>query len=177
MFTALKNFFRRKCLKKYASECETGMVPVSSVRSAAVLIDVQNGDFRKAESEVKEYFRKKQIPAEIIYLDTYRYKKGISAISSPESTIYRKDLNWYGKPSKAKQGALLSSNKDIFISLTQSNEFAAMFINTAYPAKFKIGCSSFDSDPFNIVVAPSKDADAGAVDIFRNIASILESIR
>ena len=178
MLTALKNFFRNRCLKKHANGLETGIIPVSSVRSAAVLINAHSEDFRQAETEVKEYFRQKKISAEIIYLDTSRNKKGMSAISSPESTIYSKDLNWYGKPSKVKCGALLSSNKDIFIELTRSDEFAAMFISTAHPAKFKIGCcSSSVSDPFNIVVAPSKDADAGAVEIFKHIAAILESIR
>ena len=153
------------------------MTPVSSVRSAAVLVDVHNGDFRKAESIIRDYFGKKQIHLDIIYIDYTRYRKGEQTATAPEWTIYKKDLNWFGKPLKTKSSSLLSSQKDIFISLSQSNDFTVMLASTAFPAKFKIGCSSFNSDPFNIVVSPSQETGADTADLFRNIAAILESIR
>ena len=64
MFETFKNIFRKKCLKKSASGIETGMRPIKSIHSAAVLINAGCGEFPKAEKLVLDYFKAHNIELE-----------------------------------------------------------------------------------------------------------------
>lgn len=177
MFSAFKNIFRKSCLRKFASGIETGMRPLQSVHSAAVLINAGYGKFPTAEKLVLEYFKAHNIGVEIIYLDTSKGKKTISPVPAWGNLISRKDLNWFGRLSKEKSEKLFARKKDLFISLTGRCDFTVRFLSAAFPATFKIGGENSAYDKYDIVVHTSSDTDNGISEMFAKVSEILESIR
>lgn len=174
----LTDIFRKKGLKRFASKVRTGMIPLSDIRSAAILMDSLDDDTEACIKDIKDFFRKKGVQPEIRYIDTRsdRKKKG-SSLTDPSVTFQKKDLNWYGRLRNASLHYVTEKQYDLYIDLTPRDDYTTLFIAWSIPARFKIGCFKPESSPFNIVVTPPGGASASIREIFRNMTGLLESIR
>ena len=52
MFDSILKIFRRKRLVKYASDVQTGFLPLSAISSVNVVIDVEEPDFDKLKDDI-----------------------------------------------------------------------------------------------------------------------------
>ncbi len=173
----IKGIFRRQCLKKYSSTVPTGIVPVSGLRSAVAFIDVEDTSFDECKGLLVNFFREHEIKGEIFFFDFRRLSEGERLITSIQTTILRKDLNWFGRPSKEKFGLMLKGEPDLFISLIKKEEFPIEFMAKCSRARFKIGRRQLPGNTFDLVVSDSKEKPVSQADLFRQILVYLDRIK
>ena len=93
------------------------------------------------------------------------------------STGARKDLNLYGRLKKKAMNTIMHHGTDLYIDLTSRDDYTVQFTATAFPAKFKIGSTTAEGFPFDLVVSSSGSPGSTSVQIFNEIATLLLTIR
>lgn len=177
MFPLLKHILRRRAIRRNASKVQTGMIPLSAVRYAVVVGNAEEDRWGECSKAVEKFFSKHGIKVEIYHIDTRRYRHGTAPETGMEYTMCRKNLNWFGKPVHDIRSRLLSGKPDLYICLSDREEFTERFLAAAVPAGFKIGCSRFPEDSYNIIVTSAADSGKDVCDRFVQITSLLESVK
>ena len=135
-----------------------------------VFLDVEDTSFDACKNAILSYFRSRSIKADIFFFDFRRLSKDERLITSITTTVLRKDLNWYGKPSREKVQLMLTGQPDLFISLLPSSSFALEYMAACSCAHFKVGRT--DSPFFDLIFS----ADVNEADAFTEITRLLEKI-
>lgn len=167
----LKEFFQRRCLRKGASPVPTGLLPLRKVRAAAVLVDVEDPTFNQCKETALSFFRDHGIKADIFYMDFRRLSKEERLITSITTTVLRKDLNWYGRPSNEKMSLMLSGNPDLFISLVSAPSYAQEYMAGCSRARFKVG--RYDAPAFDLVF---RSDSLSQLEAFLGIVKLLDKV-
>ncbi len=178
MVFPLTYIFRKKGLKKYASHIQTGMVPLSAMRSAFILLDAEDKDKDGCISSAGRFFRPYGIKTTFFHIDTRRrWEKKGSDGSDPAMTMERKDLNWYGRPVKKLLQALGAAEYDLYIDLTSREDYTVVFLSHMMPAKFKIGCVNRKDIMANLTVTAADSSAVTSSMLFKEISAMLVSIK
>lgn len=177
MFDSLKDFFRRHALQKYASTEPTRITPLKEIRSAVAFIDVEDTSFNECKVALMNFFRERDIKGDIFFFDFRKLTEGERLITSITTTVLRKDLNWYGRPSKEKVELMLSGEPDMFISLLRKNDFPIQFMAAASRAHFKVGRSQLDGNIFDVVVSDPEGRTISEAEIFAEMLKLLDKIQ
>jgi len=148
-----KDFMRRRALKKYTYKGRTGFLPIDQIHSVAVVVDVTSPEFDELRKDVTLFFRQRGIKLDIYYLDFRKIENTELLLTSIQTTILKKEINWFGMPDHSKLDFITSNHVDLFVSLVPNDNFTATFICACAPARFKAGISTYDSDPFNMVMS------------------------
>lgn len=168
---------RKWRLRKDASKTETRFVPLDRIRSLAVVMDVSGHDFEKCRTEILRFCKSNKIELTLVYLDFNG-----RMVTDSDVTVFRKDLNIIGKPSRNKVGTLLGKEFDCFICLSDSERFCVEYISKAIDAKQKIGIRELPQSPYELTVAPSSENrepqhQTSQKELFLAIIDILDKIR
>lgn len=177
MFDSLKDLFRRYSLRKHASTAPTGICPMGQVHSAVAFIDVQDPEFDACKRDIQAFFRRFNIKGEIFFFDFRKLTAGERLITSITTTVLRKDLNWYGKPSRDKVNLLLSGEPDMFLSLLRCTDFPLAFMAAASHARFKVGREQLPGDVLDLVVKDPSQKPLSQREALREIITLLEKIQ
>ncbi|MBR6305803.1 MAG: hypothetical protein IKR38_03360 [Bacteroidales bacterium] len=167
----LKEFFQRRSLRKCASRVPTGLLSLGKVRSAVVFIDVEDTTFDQCKNAVLSFFRDRGIKADIFFFDFRKLSKEERLITSITTTVLRKDLNWYGRPSREKVALMLSGEPDLFISLLAQPSFALEYMAASSHARFKVGRNG--SPVFDLVFRAESLSEN---DAFLEIVKLLDKV-
>ncbi|MCQ2143496.1 MAG: hypothetical protein MJY56_05450 [Bacteroidales bacterium] len=169
----IKNRFRARALRKYAYSEATGLRPLRSVRTAAVLLDVQNQGFEPLKQQVLDWFKSHGIKAEPYYFDFRKIEKEEMLLTSMKTTYIRRELNWYGSLSPERIEPIVENRPfDLFISLVPDAEFPTKLLSSSLPASFKVGLCGYEGAPYDLVVSAPTPAQGFGV-----ITDILEKIQ
>ena len=139
MFEFVKDIFRKSSLKKHASTVPTGILPLSQIKSYVAIIDVEDTTYDTCKSAILNYFRSMDIRGSVFFQDFRKIGSEDRLITSIQTTITKKDLDWLGRPNKYKLGVLDEQNPDLFISLIKEPDFAIEYMTKTSKARFKIG--------------------------------------
>ncbi|MCF0176266.1 MAG: hypothetical protein HUJ94_05455 [Bacteroidales bacterium] len=176
MLESLKSYIRRKQLRKHTSPVKTGFIPMASVRSVAVIVDVEDKSYDACKESVNRFF--KGARADIWYFDFRRLGKEELLLTSINTTILRTDIGWYGRPDLNKIAPLLDEEDgyDILISLIPNVDFPNEFIVKASRAKFKIGVTTeMTGKPFDLVIS-NPEGTSNQAEMFNSIKEYLTKI-
>ena len=168
---------QRRSLRRNASKVPTGILPLSQIRRAVALIDVEDTSFDHCKNLILSFFRRYNIHIEIFYLDFRRLGEGERLITSINGTILKKDLNWFGRPSDEKIRLLEMCEPDLIISAIREKDFAYQYIVASSPARFKVGRKQLPGDLFDVVLSEPDDKILSEADAFEHMAKLLEKIR
>lgn len=168
---------QRRSLKRNASRVETGIIPLSQIRHAVALIDVEDTSFDLCKNRILLFFREHNIHCEIFFLDFRKLGDGERLITSINGTILRKDLNWFGRPSDEKMRLLQELNPDLLVAAIPEKNFAFEYIVRVSNARFKIGRQQLSGNVFDIVVQEKDDTRLNEADAFQKISELLLKIR
>lgn len=146
----LKAFLRRLALKKHRSTGSTSILPLSSIGSVVVLIEVDDPEFYSCKEEILAFFRSKGIKCEFVFFDFRKIVGDEMLVSSVNTTIYRKDLNWYGIPPYERISLLLASQSDLLITLSESQEFSIEYIARCLNTRCKVGRTEYPDHLYDI---------------------------
>ena len=177
MLEPVKDMLRRQSLKKNASTEPTGFVPLDKIRSAVAFIDVEDTSFNECKNTLLLFFREHNIKGDIFFFDFRKLTEGERLITSITTTILKKDLNWFGKPSREKVALMLDGEPDLFISLLPSNDFPLEFMATASRAHFKIGRVQLPGDTFDLVFKDPEDRRLSEAEVCKELIKFMDKIR
>ena len=177
MLDPVKNLLRRQSLKKNASDIPTGITPLDKIHSAVAFIDVEDTSFHECKNRVLQFFREHKMKGEIFFFDFRKLGEGERLITSITTTILKKDLNWFGKPSREKVALMLDGEPDLFISLLPSTDFPLEFMATASRAHFKIGRVQLPGNTFDLVIKDPEDRKLSEAEVCKELIKFMGKIR
>ena len=178
----LRNFFRKRRLRRDASTLGTGLIPLRDITNITVLMDAGAEDFTECREAITAYCAGCGIEVNFTYSDFRKFNGGDKPGGENRDTVFRSCLNWYGKPYARKTPAVLILPCDLFICLTGSDRYCIEYISVSVKSRFKIGRIPFSSCPYDIVVSsPSRERDgagsgAEQLETFKTITAFLEKI-
>lgn len=150
---------------------------MSRVRSAVAFIDVEDTSFNECKQRLMTFFRDNDIRGEIFFFDFRKLAEGERLITSITTTILKKDLNWYGRPSKEKVNLMLDGEPDLFISLLPKNIFPLQFMATCSRARFKAGRLQIPGNVFDLVTSDPAERSLNESEAFAEMEKFLTRIR
>ena len=179
MFESVKNFFRRRKIRKYSKAVSGEILPVADISTANIVIDVEEAEWDVLKEVILSWGRANGIKVNIYFFDFRKLGKNELLLTSIQTTVARKDLNWYKMPSFEKVKGLIDEPCDLFISLVDTCDFPVDFVSKCAQARFKIGRHAYDGHAFNMVLSGSPTADlrSDAREIFANIIEFLRKIQ
>ena len=160
MTNLLKYLVRRMALAKNGSKVSQRMLPLESVKSAAVFIDSGLPGADAAESAVRKFFSARNIGLLLLRPDSAQ-------------------LNYAGfMRRRFRIPAGTGRGEDLFISLSDdSGNFASEFEARCSPAKFKIGCFPLEGGIYDMTVTPPDGARLDQLALFGAITEYLLKIK
>ena len=179
MFEFVKNFFRRRKIRKFASQIETSFLPIEDIATINAVIDVQETGFDQLKEDLLSWGRRKGIKVNVYFFDFRKLKKGEQLLTSIDKTFLRKELSWIGTPSLGKAAPILMEESDLFISLIDNGDFPIDFISKCAKARFKIGRYAYDGDAFDMIFhgGAREELRGDVCRIFEELTAFLEKIR
>ena len=173
----IKEFLRRRSLRKDASVEPTALLPLQAVTSAGAFIDVRDPGFDSCKNAIMAFYREKGIKGEIFFFDFRKIDKGERLITSINTTVLLKDLNWYGRPSREKARIMLEGNPDLLLSLLPAADYPLEYMVRCSTARFKVGRGQLPGNVFDLVALDPPGQALSQADAFREIVKLLEKIQ
>ena len=177
MFEFVKDIFGNSSLKKNASTVETGFLPLNRIRSYVAVIDVEDTSFDACKTAIMNYFRSHNINGCVFFQDFRKIGSEDRLITSIQTTITRKDLDWLGRPNKYKLNVLKEMNPDVFISLINDPGFAVEYMARTSNARFKIGRKQLPGNLFDLVIKDPAGKDLSQLQSFQAMKEYLNRIQ
>lgn len=179
MFETIKNFFRQRRIRKYISDVETGLLPMSAISTINVIIDVEEPGFDDLKEDIMAWGRSINAKVSIYFFDFRRLGKDELLLTSITNTLLKRELDWVGMPDLNKITPLLTETSDLFISMVDNNLFPIDFLTRCTKARFKIGRREYEGHPFDMVLTGGETADlrSDARQIFAAITEFLTKIK
>ena len=159
MFDTIKNIFRTRRLNKFRSNVPTGLLPLKEISTVNVVLDVEEPGFDALRAKINDWGRASGLKLSIYFLDLRKLDKEELLLTSIQTTIIKKELDWVGTPDISKVMGLLGEKSDLFISMIDNNDFPIEFISKCAKARFKIGRHRFPERVFDMVISGSQTAD------------------
>ena len=178
MFDKIKSIFRKRKISKFISDVPTGLLPMSEIKTVNVVVDVEEPGFDVLREQILDWGRKAGVKLNIYFFDFRKLDKTELLITSIQTTIIKKELDWIGTPDMSKVIGLLGEKSDLFISMIENGDFPIEFISKCAKARFKIGRCGFPGHVYDMVISGSQTADlrSDSCRIFDGIVEYLNKI-
>ena len=179
MIDSVKDIFRKRKLKKYASDVPTGFIPMSDVSVVNVVVDVLEPGFDVLRQDILAWGRSINAKVNIYFFDFRKIGKDELLLTSIQTTILKKDLDWIDAPDLKKVSSLIDEQSDLFISMIDNDEFPIDFLSKCAKARFKVGRKGYDGHAYDMVVIGNETAElrSDSLKIFNAIKDFLNKIR
>lgn len=173
----IKNILKKRSLRRHASDVPTEILPLGRIRSTVAVIDVQDSSFDACKQSILCFFKEYDLKGSIFFLDFRKISNEERLITSIQTTITRKDVNWYGRPSRDKLNVLEEAAPDLFISLLGEPDFTLEFLARTSRAKFKIGRLQTADKTFDMVISDPSGKTLSEAESFLAMRGFLERIQ
>lgn len=179
MFETIMNFFRKRRIRKYASDVATGLIPMSEISVVNVVIDVEEPGFDELKEDILAWGRSIDAKVNLYFFDFRRLGKDELLLTSITNTLLKKELDWTGMPDINKIAPLMGEKSDLFISMIDNGNFPIDFVTRCTKARFKIGRHAYDGHPFDMILSGGETADlrSEARQIFNAITEFIKKIQ
>lgn len=178
MFESIKNFFRKRAIRKHSKAVPTGILPLSEISTANFVIDVEETEWDVLKEDILSWGRANGVKVAIYFFDFRKLGKNELLLTSIQTTVARRDLNWFGKPAYDKVSGLIEEPCDLFVSLVGTGDFAVDFVSKCASARFKIGRRAYQGHCFDLVLSgkQSEGLRSGSCQVFAGIVEFLGKI-
>ena len=179
MISYIADILRKRKLKKFASNIPTSLLNMSDIKTANVVIDVEEAGFDLLKEDILSWGRSNGIKINIYFFDFRKLATNELLLTSIQTTVIKKELNWFGMPPIEKVASLVYEKSDLFISLIDNAKFPIDFVSHCSRAKFKIGRHGYEGHPFNMIISgnPTVDLRSDSREIFASITEFLNKIQ
>ena len=178
MFDFIKNIFRKRKIGRFISDVPTGLIPMKNISSVNVIMDVEEPGFDLLKADILSWARQEGLNINIYFFDFRRLDKEELLITSIQTTIIKKELDWIGTPEISKVIGLIGEKSDLFISMIDNGDFPIEFISKCAKARFKIGRRAFPGHVYDMVISGTQTADlrSDSRKIFASMTEFLTKI-
>jgi len=173
----IPDFFRKQSLKRHASTEPTEILPLSRMKSYVAIIDVEDTSYDTCKTQIMNFFRKYDINGSIYFQDFRKIGSEDRLITSIQTTITRKDVNWYGKPSPALLKVMDELHPDLLICLIKNPEYPIEYLVRTSNARFKIGRKQLEGNVFDMVFVEPEDKRIQQLESFNAMKNFLLKIQ
>jgi hypothetical protein len=149
----IKEKYAQKKLHKLAGRDQRIPV-VPNLESAKRIGVIWHPTQNKAFKYLKNYFKKEQV----IFKGFCVFEDEINPPPDKNSLAVN-DLNWLGFPKPEKINDFTSVNFDVLFNITPNQNLILDYITLVSKAKFKVGCSTSDSNYFDLNINIDKKDD------------------
>lgn len=179
MFESILDIFRKRKIRKFASDVPTGILPLEKISTVNVVIDVEEPGFDQLRDSIMAWGRQNGLKVNIYFFDFRKLGKDELLLTSVHTTILKKELDWLGTPDFSKTGPLIYEPSDVFISMIDNDSFPIEFLSKCSKARFKIGRCGFKGHAYDMVMVCGKPEDCGSdsQEIFAAITEFMTKIR
>ena len=179
MFESILDIFRKRKIRKFISDVPTGFVPLDKISTVNVVIDVEEPGFDLLKEDILAWGRQNGLKVNIYFFDFRKLGKDELLLTSIQTTIIKKEIDWIGTPDLNKTGALLNEQSDVFISMVDNGNFPIEFLSKCAKARFKIGRCGFEGHAYDMVMVgnPTEDLRSDSRQIFSAITEFMTKIR
>ena len=179
MFDSIKNIIRKRKINKFKSDVPTSLLPLNQINTVNVVLDVEEPGFDTLRAKILAWGRSAGIKLNIYFLDFRRLDKEELLITSIQTTILKKDLNWLGFPSHEKMVGLSGEKTDMFVSLVDSDCPAIDYLTKCTDARFKIGRREYEGHAFDMIIsgAQTEDLRSDSRLIFKAMLEFISKIK
>ena len=178
MFDKIKSIFRKRKIGKFISDVPTGLLPMSEIKTVNVVVDVEEPGFDVLREQILDWGRKAGVKLNIYFFDFRKLDKTELLITSIQTTIIKKELDWIGTPEISKVIGLIGEKSDLFISMIDNGDFPIEFISKCAKARFKIGRRAFPGHVYDMIISGAQTADlrSDSRKIFASMTEFLTKI-
>ena len=179
MFDNILEFFRTRKIRRHSSDIPTGLMPMEKISAVNVVIDVEEPGFDILKDDILSWSRQQGLKTNIYFFDFRKLGKDELLLTSIQTTIIKKELDWIGTPDFSKIGTLMNEPSDRFISVVDNGDFPIRFLSSSAKAKFKVGRCGFPGHSYDMVMtgSPAEDLRSDSRQIFAAITEFLKKIR
>lgn len=179
MFESILDIFRKRKIRKFISDVPTGFMPLDKISTVNVVIDVEEPGFDLLKEDILAWGRQNGLKVNIYFFDFRKLGKDELLLTSIQTTIIKKELDWIGTPDLNKTGALINEQSDVFISMVENGNFPIEFLSKCAKARFKIGRCGFEGHAYDMVMVgnPTEDLRSDSRQIFSAITEFMTKIR
>lgn len=178
MLKSIKNFFRKRTVRKYSKAIPTGLVPLSDISVVNVIIDVEEVGYDVLKENILSWGRSLGLKVNIYFFDFRKLAKDELLLTSITNTITKRDLNWLGIPVYEKVATLFEEKSDLLISLIDNGDSPIDYIAQCACARFKIGRKAYPGHVYDMVIS-GRQTDGlrgGGSQVFAGITEFLSKI-
>ena len=179
MFESILDIFRKRKIRKFISDVPTGFMPLDKISTVNVVIDVEEPGFDLLKEDILAWGRQNGLKVNIYFFDFRKLGKDELLLTSIQTTIIKKELDWIGTPDLNKTGALINEQSDVFISMVHNGNFPIEFLSKCSKARFKIGRCGFEGHAYDMVMVgnPTEDLRSDSRQIFSAITEFMTKIK
>ncbi len=154
-------------------------MPLENISKVNVIIDVEEPGFDKLKDSIMAWGRQHGMKVSIYFLDFRKLGKEELLLTSIQTTILKKELDWIGTPDFSKVGTLLYEPSDLLISMVDNGDFPIEFLSKCSKAKFKIGRYGFEGHAYDMVIIgnPTEGLRSESHQIFAAITELLIKVK
>ncbi len=152
---------------------------MTEISTVNVIIDVEEPGFDVLKEDILTWGRQKGLKMNIYFFDFRKLGKEELLLTSIQTTIIKKELDWIGTPDIAKVGPLIYEPSDLFISMVDNGNFPIEFVSRCAKARFKIGRFGFEGHSYDMVISgnPTEDLRSESRRIFAAMTDFLNKIK
>lgn len=178
MFEQIKNFFRKRKIRKLSRAVPTGLIPLSEISTINFVIDVEENEYDILKDEILAWGKAEDKKVVIYYFDFRKLSANELLLTSIQTTVARKELNWFGMPSYEKVSPLIEQESDLFVSLVDNGDFPIDFVSKCAAARFKIGRRTYEGHCFDMILSGKHEGKVrtGGREVFAGIVEFLGKI-
>ncbi len=178
MLKSIKDFLRRRKIRKLSGAIPTGLLPLSEISTVNVIIDVEEVGYDILKESILSWGRTQGLKVNIYFFDFRKLAKDELLLTSIQTTIARRDLNWFGMPVYDKVATLIEEKSDLLISLIDNGDFPIDFISQCSRARFKIGRKAYPGHVFDMVISGKQNEGlrSGGGQVFAGVIEFLSKI-
>ena len=179
MFESILDIFRKRKIRKHISSVPTGFIPLDKITTVNVVIDVEEPGFDLLKDEIMAWGKRNGLKVSIYFFDFRKLGKDELLLTSINTTILKKELDWLGTPDFSKAGPLLFEKSDLFISMVDNGSFPIEFLSKCSKASFKIGRCGFEGHAYDMIFSGSQaeESKPDSRQIFSAITEFLTKIK
>ncbi len=144
----ITNLAVRHQLKKHGCKVQHSSVPLSRVRRAVVLFDVEDAEFDECRRIAGDFFAQSGIEMKEFFIDMGRHDKGELISTGITTTILKRNLAFCGTLPKEIIEELKASDAELCICLATACSPAVKCFAGIVPATFCIGRQDWEGSPF-----------------------------
>lgn len=172
----LKAIFRHRSILTAHKFKNTGLIPLSYVKTASVFLSSRHPNWEKCIVAINDFFDGINIHA-TIYVVLGNQKENEPAPNF-KNTVYigKDDVNWFGLVEDHIFEEKICDNVDLAISLSP-NCFSADYCIASTRAKFRIGARQEAVNLYDLVISNPKGKQMSQAETFEAITGMLSKIK